>query len=82
MRDLEWFLGSNVGFRYEFKEILRENVTDISPIAVGLSPNKHNRIFVRTEPLSNEVKDALKNADQNNFKKFVRIWKFHFLRIF
>jgi len=41
----------------------RETVTKESPVEEGKSPNKHNRLMFKVEPLSDEIYNAIKNGD-------------------
>jgi len=43
--------------------VYRETVTKESPICMGKSPNKHNHLFFKVEPLSPEVVAAMKKGD-------------------
>jgi elongation factor 2 len=43
--------------------VYRETITKPSEIFMGKSPNKHNHLFFRVEPVPQAVADAIKNGD-------------------
>lgn len=43
--------------------VYRETITKESPICMGKSPNKHNHLFFKVEPLSHEVVDVMKKGE-------------------
>ncbi|MFA6888014.1 MAG: elongation factor EF-2 [Candidatus Woesearchaeota archaeon] len=43
--------------------VYRETISRESPICMGKSPNKHNHLFFKVEPISPEMLDAMKKGD-------------------
>ncbi len=43
--------------------VYRETITKESPICMGKSPNKHNHLFFKVQPISPEMLDAMKKGD-------------------
>jgi len=43
--------------------VYRETVTKESPEVEGKSPNKHNKLYFKVEPLSDEMQKAIKSGD-------------------
>jgi elongation factor 2 len=43
--------------------VYRETVTKESPICMGKSPNKHNHLFFKVEPVPQDMLDAMKKGD-------------------
>lgn len=43
--------------------VYRETVTKLSEIAMGKSPNKHNHLFFKVEPMPQAIADAMKAGD-------------------
>ncbi len=58
--------------------VYRETIEKPSEIQMGKSPNKHNKLFVKVEPVPNEIQHAIKNdkipearVKKNNQKEIV-----------
>ncbi len=51
--------------------VYRETITKPSPEVMGKSPNKHNHLFFKVEPMSDEISKAIKSGDvpSRRFKK-------------
>jgi len=43
--------------------VYRESVEKESPVLIGKSPNKHNHLFVKVEPMSDKLFDAINSGD-------------------
>ena len=43
--------------------VYRETISRESPICMGKSPNKHNHLFFKVQPISPEMLDAMKKGD-------------------
>ncbi|TKJ17632.1 elongation factor EF-2 [Candidatus Woesearchaeota archaeon B3_Woes] len=49
--------------------VYREAITKESPEAEGKSPNKHNRFYIKVEPLDDSIYEAMKKGDLPNNKR-------------
>jgi len=43
--------------------VYRETVTKLSPVQEGKSPNKHNKFYIKVEPLSDELYNAIRKGE-------------------
>ena len=43
--------------------VYRESVSKEGPVIEGKSPNKHNKFYIKVEPLSNEIIEAMNNDE-------------------
>ncbi len=43
--------------------VYRETISKVSEICMGKSPNKHNHLFFKVEPISQEMLDAMKKGE-------------------
>lgn len=49
--------------------VYREAITKESPEAEGKSPNKHNKFYLKVEPLENSIYKAIKKGELPNYKR-------------
>ncbi len=58
--------------------VYRETVTKESEVLMGKSPNKHNKVFFKVEPISDEMEQQFKKdklTDRRVTKKDKELWK-------